>query len=367
MRIIFGYLLILLCSFSAFSQTTKDLKFIFVPHPRSENKTQQSVLPGIEKIDFSLYDMTLLGGDLTYYTSISRTSMDYCDKLFDLKSPNTLWTMGNHDLNSRSLIQEYTGRPPYYAFYRDHITFLVLDTEQNASGLTKSLISGAQLDWLKTVTDTISNSDYLIVLHGRLLWMIGNDDLKTRLDSVAESTKQLVSTNFYPDVFPLLQKVKAKGVRVMCLGGDKSKINIDYSPEDSIYFLTSTMAPEFTDDQNDVMVFNYNIANREMSWKFVSLTNIEKKIPDAIIDPRTNPEPILKVWQSSDLRQINLLLKSDKNKEAMIRIFSVDGLLCQSLEIKPNESTSVSLKKSGMYIIEASVDKALIVRKVVVQ
>ncbi len=116
MRSLFAYLLVLGISLNAYSQTGSNLKLISVPHPRSENRTVQSVLPTIEKIDFSLYDMTLLGGDLTYYTSISRTSMDYLGKLFDLKSPNTLWAMGNHDLNSRSLIQEYTGRPPYYTY-----------------------------------------------------------------------------------------------------------------------------------------------------------------------------------------------------------------------------------------------------------
>lgn len=367
MRLLFTYSLFFCISLSSYSQSGSNLKFIFVPHPRSENRTVQSVLPGIEKIDFSLYDMTLLGGDITYYTSINRTSMNYCDKLFDLKSPNTLWTMGNHDLNSRSLIQEYTGRPPYFAYYRDHITFLVLDTEQNASGLTKSLISGAQLDWLKTVTDTISNSDYLIVLHGRLLWMIGNPDFETRLDSVAESTKQLVNTNFYPDVFPLLQKVKAKGVRVICLGGDKSKINIDYSPEDSIHFLASTMAPEFTDDQNDVMVFNYDIGNREMSWKFVSLTNIEKKIPDAVVNTKSNPEQVLKVWQSSGLHEISLQLQTKKNVETRIWIYSATGQLIQSQMMKPNEILLVPMKKTGVFLVKATVDHAIVSTKVVVQ
>jgi len=366
MRSVFAYLLFFGIGLSSFSQTGSNLKFIFVPHPRSENKTVQSVLPEIEKIDFSLYDMTLLGGDLTYYTSINRTSMDYCDKLFNLKSPNTLWAMGNHDLNSRSLIQEYTGRPLFYAFYRDHITFFVLDTEQNASGLTKSIISGNQLELLKMVTDTISKSDYLIVLHGRLLWMIGNDDFKTRLDSVAESTKQLVSTNFYPDVFPLLQKVKAKGVRVICLGGDKSKINIDYSPEDSIHFLASTMAPEFTDDQNDVMVFNYDIGNHELRWEFVSLTNIGKKIPDALSEFNSEMESVLKVWATSGLHQINIRVQSKRNDEAMIQIYSVNGQLIQSLEIKPNEINSISLKKSGIYFVKASVDQVLVSGKVVV-
>ena len=364
MRIFFGYLLILLCSFSTFSQTDKDLKFISVPHPRSENTKQQTVLPGIEKIDFSLYDMILLGGDLTYYTSINRTSLDYCDELFNLKSPNTLWTMGNHDLNNRSLIQEYTGRPSYFSYYRNGITFVVLDVELDASGLTKSVISGAQLDWLKNVTDTISKSDYMLVLHGRLLWMIGNNDFITRLDSVAESTKQLVTTNFYPDVFPLLQKVKAKGIPVICLGGDKSKINIDYSPEDSIHFLASTMAPEFTDDQNDVMVFNYSKLTKVMSWKYVSLNNIEKKIQDAIAT--TKSDQVLKVWQTLGLHEISIQLQSGKNEEALIRIYKVDGQLCQLVKLKSSEIQKVPLTKSGVYLLKVAFDKKSITEKIAI-
>jgi hypothetical protein len=243
----------------------------------------------------------------------------------------------------------------------------VLDTEQNASGLTKSIISGDQLELLKMVTDTISKSDYLIVLHGRLLWMIGNDDFKTRLDSVAESTKQLVTTNFYPDVFPLLQKVKAKGVRVMCLGGDKSKINIDYSPEDSIHFLASTMAPEYTDDQNDVMVFNYDIGNREMNWKYVSLANIEKKIPDAVVDKRNNTEPILKVWQSSGKDEIGMELQSDKNEISLVEIYTANGILCSAIRIKTNETQTVSLKQTGIFVIKATVGGAIRSQKVILQ
>ena len=72
--------------------------YIFIPHPRSEDNVKQSVLPTIEKIDMSKYSITLLGGDLTYYTSINSTSMNYLDNLFNLSSPNTMWTMGNHDL-----------------------------------------------------------------------------------------------------------------------------------------------------------------------------------------------------------------------------------------------------------------------------
>jgi hypothetical protein len=308
--------------------------------------------------------MTLLGGDLTYFTSINRTSMDYCDRLFDLRNPNTLWTMGNHDLNNRNLIQEYTGRPSYYAYYHKGICFVVLDVELDASGLSKSLISGAQLNWFKNVADTISKSEQMLVLHGRLLWMPGNPDFESRMDSVAESTRQLITVNFYPDVFPILQKVKSKGIPVICLGGDKSKINIDYSPEDSIHFLASTMAPEFTDDENDVMVFTYKQATNVMSWKFVSLSSIDKKKPDGFFPDQEITESVLQVWQGSVKNEIKLQVRSDKNKVLKVQIFSMDGRLCRSVLLEPNKYKFVSLNSSGLFVVKTTVDGIVISQKI---
>src|SRR5512133_495169 len=271
------FLLLFISTESVFSQSDGITRYIFIPHLRSENKVIQSVLPSIEKIDFSKFEMILLGGDLTWYTSINRVSMDYCDSLFHIGSPNTLWTFGNHDLNSRILISEYTGRPGHYACQKDGITFVVLDTELDATGFSSSFILGGQLQMLKTVCDSISRSHFLIVLHHRLLWMIGNEDFNGRIDSVGESTRQLDTTNFYQDVFSLLQKVKNKGIQVICLGGDKSKINMVYSPEDSIIFYAGTMAPEYPDSINNVLILNHDINNQTLSTEYVSLTKIEKK------------------------------------------------------------------------------------------
>ena len=146
-----------------FSQINPNLKFIFIPHARSDDRVHQSVLPGIENTDFSKYDMIMLGGDLTWNTSINHESMDYCDSLFTLGSPNTLWTLGNHDRDNLMLINEYTGKQSFYTYYRDSITFVVMDTEQGATGFQSSYILEDQLEMLKNVCDTISNSTCLIV------------------------------------------------------------------------------------------------------------------------------------------------------------------------------------------------------------
>jgi predicted phosphodiesterase len=346
------YLLIACCSLSSYSQGSQELKFIFVPHPRSENKVQQSVLPAIEKIDFSLYNMKLLGGDLTYYTSINRKSLDYCDSLFNLSSPNTLWTFGNHDPDNRSLIREYTGKESFYTYYRDKITFLVLDTELDANGFTSAYIKGEQLDMIKNVSDTITSSDFLIVLHHRLLWMIGNHDFDSRIDSVGESTRQLDTTNFYQEIYPLLQNVKSKGIKVICLGGDKSKINIEYSPEDSITFFASTMAPEFTDSRNDVLIFSYNIVEQKMEHEFVALDKVEKLQTGGInLREVKSEKPSIRIWQDAGSNEIRITSDANINENALVRIYNVSGVLIRSFHLNPGEIQTLDLSNSELFLI----------------
>lgn len=354
MRTSFLLFYLIVLSELAFSQQNPDLKFILVPHPRSEDKVHQSVLPQIEKINFSLYDMVLLGGDLCYYTSINRTSMNYCDSLFNLDSPNTLWTMGNHDLNSPSLVAEYTKRPRYYSYYRDSITFLVLDTEANANGFSSSYILGNQLQMIKNVSDTISNSGYLVVLHGRLLWMIGNEYFATKIDSVAESTRQLDTSNFYQEVYPLLQKVKSRGTKVICLGGDKSKINIEYFPEDSIGFYTSTMAPEFADSVNHVIVFNYFKSENRMEREFIPLDEVEKNSVNTDIEIiKSNISNSLKINQIPGSSEVEISIANSENEVVFVQIYSLDGRLNKAFTLISHENKKFKPTCSGIYIVRA--------------
>ncbi|MGE5812179.1 MAG: T9SS type A sorting domain-containing protein, partial [Ignavibacteria bacterium] len=155
------------------------------------------------------------------------------------------------------------------------ITFIVLDTELDANSFSSTFIKGKQLQMVKDVCDSITESRYLILLHHRFMWMINNDYFKSRLtDSIAASSRSMDTTNFYSDIYPLLQKVKNKGIQVLVFGGDKSKINILYSPEDSITFYAARMATDIPDDINNVIVLNYNLLTKELTCSFVPLTEI---------------------------------------------------------------------------------------------
>jgi hypothetical protein len=271
-----------------FSQNDSVLKFIFVPHPRSEDQVHQSVYPGIAGIDFTKYDVTMLGGDITYSTSKDSETLAYCDNLFNIGSPNTLWSLGNHDVQSghRDLIKKFTGRESYYSYSRDGITFIVLDTELDANSFSSTFIEGNQLQMVKEVCDTITDSRYLILLHHRFMWMINSEYFKTRLtDSIAASSRSMDTTNFYSDIYPLLQKVKSKGIQVLVFGGDKSKINIAYSPEDSITFYAARLAADIPDDINNVIVLSYNLQDKGLTCSFVPLTEITTSVAQDFAQP----------------------------------------------------------------------------------
>jgi hypothetical protein len=277
MRLLTLFIILTVSFTGLFPQNDSVLKLIFVPHPRSEDQAHQSVYPAIAEIDFAKYDVRMLGGDITYSTSKDSETLAYCDNLFNIRSPNTLWSLGNHDVQSghRDLIKKFTGRESYYSYSRDGITFIVLDTELDANSFSSTFIEGNQLQMVKDVCDTITDSRYLILLHHRFMWMINNDYFKPMLtDSIAASSRSMDTTNFYSDIYPLLQKVKSKGMQVLVFGGDKSKINVAYSPEDSITFYAARLAADIPDNINNVIVLNYSLQNKELTCDFVPLSEI---------------------------------------------------------------------------------------------
>ena len=345
-------------------------KIIFVPHPRSDSRTVQSTIKSVELIKYSLFDMILLGGDLTYYTTTSRTSMDYCDSIFNLGDENTLWAVGNHDLSNKSLIEEYTFRPTYYTYYSDNVTYLVLDTEIGSSGFNYSHITGEQLEFVQNAADTISKSDYLVIIHHRLLWMVGNDYFATKIDSVGASTRELDTSNFNIEVLPLLQNVKKKGIKVLCLGGDRSNFNIAYTHEDSITFFTSTMATNFTDDENHVIVFTQNVITNNITWEFISLNDIEKYEEDTNTTNIDNKDTFtdIAVYPNPSTNIINIDFKNLPVDKYSIDIFDINGRLVLSEIIVNNYGIyPINLKNPGLYNLVIKNNKLIYVQKVILK
>ena len=242
-------------------------EFIFIGHPRTGDQINQSMLPSVEKIDYSRFSMTLLGGDLTQNSS-SFEALSHLDSILDLSSPNTLFALGNHD-DPSPLLYDFTGRNRHYSYYRNGITYLILDTEDDPG-----IISNDQIDLIQDITDTISISTHLILIHHRILWMIGNDNLDSLLTLVGGSTRDISLTNFYTHVYPLLLNVEEKGIDVVCIAGDRTNINIEHITTDSIQFIATGMQPGHPDSNNYVVIFQHNIKEKRLDWSFKSLNEL---------------------------------------------------------------------------------------------
>ena len=219
--------LLLLLSFILLSSCSKDeigipvpetQKIIHISHTR--DNTQGVIHPKLQDLPLDQYKMHLLGGDLDLFTSADTETIQIWDDYFNFSSPNTLWSLGNHDTSNRNLVEEATERPSFYTYTAYDICFLVLDTELDLSNIT-----GEQLELVKAVTDTISESKNLIVMTHKLLWLQGNDEVASFLESVPNGGPGDCGfctnpNNFYNDVYPLLTEVQNRGVDVWCIAGD---------------------------------------------------------------------------------------------------------------------------------------------------
>jgi hypothetical protein len=237
---------------------------------------------------------------------------------------------------------------------------LVLDTELNANGFSSTYISGNQLQMIKNVCDTIAKSGYLIILHSRFIWMINNNYFITKLDSVAASSKSLDTTNFYTDIYPLIKKVKAKGIQVICLGGDKSEINIKYSPEDSITFYAATMAPEMSDSVNNVLILNYSLKNKTITSEYITLAKIDKNNQSTALtlSVSTNnvsiyPNPVTGCFKIIGIEGKARLILSDINGRELL-----------TKEITDKEQISLNFLPPGVYIVKIATVSGTLVKKI---
>ena len=353
------FLIIITSAINIFPQGDSVLKFIFVPHPRSEDHVNLSVNPVIAKINFASYDVRLLGGDLTYNTNRDSATLAHCDNIFDLGSPNTLWSFGNHDVQSgdREIIKEFTGRDSYYSYARDGITFIVLDTELDAEGSSRTFIKGDQLKMVQDVCDSIKDSRYLILLHHRFMWMINNDDFKDRLtDSIAQSSRLMDTTNFYSDIYPLLQQVKHKGIQVLVFGGDRCDFNLEYFPEDSITFYAAGLSQNLPDSLDSLIVINYNLQKKEITCNFVRLFDVitsvaqtTSTLPEQFVLYQNYPNPfnpITKIRYTISTLPVSSPLIKKRTKEGFITLKIYD-VLGKEVATLVNEE-----KSAGTYEVE---------------
>jgi hypothetical protein len=249
--------------------------YLHISHTRTDSNPNMD--PIVESIDYKQFDMLWLGGDLTYLTSQDDQTMLHVDSIFNIRSNNTLWALGNHDYSNLDKVISFSDRPAFYSYHKNGITFFVMDTQDSLSSIV-----GSQLALFNGITDTLSESSHLIILHHKLIWMYANSDLESQLSSISNGEQGdcfycINPNNFYTDIYPKLLEVKQRGVEVLCIGGDigfKAK-EFEYLTPEGIYFLASGISSGASD--NKALLFYHDQVTKLVSWEFKLIKDLTKK------------------------------------------------------------------------------------------
>lgn len=246
--------------------------YLHISHTRKNtNPAMDSV---VESLDYSKYDMLWLGGDLASSTSSNDETMTHVDSIFNISDKNTLWSLGNHDYSDLERVEQFTNRPPYYAFNKNNITVVVLDSQDSSSSIV-----GDQRELLNSVLDTLTKSTHLVLLHHKLIWMYGNDALETQASSIAngglgDCFNCINPNNFNSEIYPNLVTVKENGIEVICIAGDIgfNAKEFEYRTPEGIHFLASGIKSDA--EGNKALIFKHNQTESILTWEFKNLNEL---------------------------------------------------------------------------------------------
>ena len=251
----------------------KSYNYLYISHTRKKHNPSMDDVA--ETINYKQFDMLWLGGDMADLTSKDDETMSHIDFFFDFDNPNTLWALGNHDYTDLSMIRSYTHREPYYAYYKNGISFIVLDTQDSLSSIV-----GEQKRLFESVIDTLKESTHLVIIHHKLIWMYGNPVLEPQISSVSngefgEDCFHCINpNNFYTEIYPQLIEVKKEGIEVICIAGDigiKSK-KFEYTTPENIHLLASGL--KYGSEENMALLFHHNVKEKKLTWEFKLLKDL---------------------------------------------------------------------------------------------
>ncbi|MGJ8696286.1 MAG: lamin tail domain-containing protein [Verrucomicrobiaceae bacterium] len=269
-------------------------QYLFMGHPR-DDEPGEIVQQLVERIDYSAYNLLLLGGDYTWRGTGTRATVDYLEEIFTLSSPNTLTAFGNHDTHNKSYLTDKTGRSAFYAHTENNIAFVVLDTTANSQNIT-----GTQLTFLEDAIDSLTTETHLVLVHHHLIWLSDYAPLAHLQGSpkIGASSNNLSGKNFHSTVYPYLVQAQNNGIDVICLAGDRTGTDteeffIDHTTTDGVRFIGAGLKEELTPTLRTVVVLEHDLPNGTLTPVFQHLSDLPT-IPDepvVISEVHYNPAP----------------------------------------------------------------------------
>ncbi len=262
-------------------------KYLFLGHIYERENTIDS---RVESADRSGYQQIWLGGDICSETTQEEATLEYLDELFDLSSPNTHWSLGNHDIRNgnESWITNRTGRKTFYATHFNGITLLVLNTRLRSPDDCERM--DEQYELIQSVCDTISYSSHLVVLSHDVVWgeideaMLQYDFANANAGWIPLTCITGSNQRFEGIVLPELIRVQERGTSVICIAGDLGqKVSAyEFINDNGILFFGSGITSETdwnqqfpTAGQRDKVLRCYHdLVNRELTWEFIYVEDI---------------------------------------------------------------------------------------------
>ncbi|MDA3817697.1 MAG: hypothetical protein PF486_10000 [Prolixibacteraceae bacterium] len=259
------------------------LLYFFAGHTYQWYTRGDKVDTRLEDLDLSIYDGIWLGGDVCSEALFEYSTLLYIDSLFDLKHPNTHWTLGNHDTRNGNWIwlEEFTGNKTFYASTYKGISYIILNTCITPYDCEQL---NAQYKIIKDVCDTIQSSSHLIIMSHHGLWHkvpglpISYLNAQSNLIYYNFNCNSTEST-FINEIYPRLVEVEERGTDVICMMGDLGASELDFISDDSIQFLGTGLNRSYykdpveraNSDIDHVLIFEHIPAKKELTWEFVNL------------------------------------------------------------------------------------------------
>jgi hypothetical protein len=259
------------CETGKETTSSEGFTYAHLAHTRIRDTVNQKLDPREEQLDFSKFDLLLLGGDLCEDSSEELETVEYLDSILDLGSPDVHWAIGNHDNTNLDYVEKVTKRSTNYTFHRNGITFVVLNSHTGAEDWMIN-VSEEQREMVQNISDTIQNSTHLVVLTHKLIWILGHPEMKKHQGKNMLSwtcNYGIANNNWNEVMLPILQRTQRKGVQVICVAGDLGNNAKEFEEfaSDGIVYLASGINP--VDDDVKFLLFNHTPP--ELNWEFVEL------------------------------------------------------------------------------------------------
>ncbi len=227
----------------------------------------------LENVNFQKFDAIFLGGDICVETTKNRHTLDYLDQLFDLRSDQTHWSVGNHDVRNgnRNWIEEATGKSSYYFQDLDGLRIIILNTT-----LDECQEMQEQHSMLTTALEPQQEISHVLIISHHAIW---TEYLDKHGIAAQANARHSIWRSFCPfsdastfeaSILPLMAQLTLEGKEVFWIAGDYGQMvsGFQYRSEAGVWFLGNGIAENGRLRPDSILSFTWNTGEKDLSWKF---------------------------------------------------------------------------------------------------